>query len=183
MSPTDENSKVIGPKGYSHIYAALEILKFVIDNNPIINPEIYSPWKCQVYSFGILMLQLIGFFSNQMDSKCLDQLKLSDKEFNKLVNILEKYTKKLTYPLMSNIVLALKIFLSYKSDERLSGNELIEIRAELDSKNEDTLFNQYKLNLNRQISTDQKLTSSFESSSSLISQRINEDKDKIILLQ
>ena len=43
QSPTLKNSKIIGPKGYSLTYVAPEILKYVHDKNPILNPGVYSP--------------------------------------------------------------------------------------------------------------------------------------------
>ena len=109
QSPTAKESKIIGPKGYSHAYVAPEILNFFEDNNPLIYSGIYSPWKCQVYFLIILILKLIGIFPNQMEDKGLDKLKLSENQYNIFVSMLDKYLKTLRDPLMRNIVLILKI--------------------------------------------------------------------------
>jgi len=69
-----KDEKVKQLKTPQPIYSSPELI--ILSQNP--KPEIQeiNPWKCQSYSLGVLMLQLLGFFPNVMNYNDIDKFKI-----------------------------------------------------------------------------------------------------------
>ena len=137
-------NKGIDVKGRSPGYVAPEILQnlqFVDD-----------PRKCQIYSMGIVMLELIEFFPNKMklSGNKFDKLKYNEEKYNKkFLNILKNYKHPNSDTMMDKIIQIIQFCISFSPEKRLYANNLLSCVQGIESKNLNEILNQYNEIINK----------------------------------
>ena len=187
-SLTPKTTNEIGISRFTSFSSAPEIV--CNSKNPqSLKENKYSPWKCQIYSLGILMLQLMGFFPTKMNSKDFDNYKSSEEEYTLFLTIFDDYSKNISDSFMKNILSVLRICLAYEPDNRLSANELLEILEDLEKNDEFIIEEQYNMIIKRRGSQTQKsnMTSNsnskfFHRSKEEIQSKPMEDSEKEVQL-
>ena len=110
QSFTDLRSTQKGIPGYTGVYMAQELFQAKVKR--IINSSLYRPFKCQVYSLGILILHLFHFLPFQERMNEFDQLyKGSIKDYNSFLDRFRNYSMSRYDPLTQRILRIVEICL------------------------------------------------------------------------
>ena len=121
---TNNKTIVSQLRGYSPIYVSPEIFCFV-KKVPFVyskNGEI-NIWKSQIYSFGMILLDLVGFFSKKMEKSKVDDYKLSSDAHNKFIDLIHEFKLTQDDIIIRKILTIAKIALTYNPIDRPSGWE------------------------------------------------------------
>ena len=131
-------------KGYSPIYAAPEIIQHIKKNNDQSSIQI-NPWKAQIYSLGITILKLGDFFvPRYIFPKPIDDLKQSEEEYSIVLKKLNEYYKSKDDTLTKNIITIVEKCIDFEPNNRPTSFELSCLLKGLQSKNSDSINNEFK---------------------------------------
>ena len=83
-----KTNKGTGYRGHTQVYAAPEVLKIDINKNQDLG---FNPWKAQVFSLGIFILDMFGFFSSYIHWNEVDSLKISPEKFEDFMNLIQSF--------------------------------------------------------------------------------------------
>ena len=121
---TDLKTNVLKLRGYSPIYVSPEIFCFA-KKVPFVNSknEEIDIWKSQIYSFGMILLDLVGFFSKKMEKSKVDDYKLSSDAHNKFIDLIHEFKLTQDDIIIRKILTIAKIALTYNPIDRPSGWE------------------------------------------------------------
>ena len=103
----------------------------------------FDPWMSQMYSFGILMLQSMGFFNYCNDITDIDQFKESPEKYNSFMLLVDNFASSLSNDFFQKIIKLIKISISYHPDFRLSANEMKIIQTNLSQKSIEMIDKEY----------------------------------------
>ena len=147
QSFTLKTNKGTGIRGYTNGYYAPEVFKAYQkkQNNPENKEDTeISPWKAQIFSFGIVLLHFFGFFP-KMDFKDLDSMKESEEKYKVFLTKVEEEYKLITDDkIKTNLLKIIQISLSFDPNERLNARELTRLIENLDKKELLTIEKEYQ---------------------------------------
>ena len=118
-----ENLIEIQNSGLHPIFSSPEALKSVIFKS---QKEEFDTLYCmsQIYSIGMTILFLMGFFSSNISLEELLNIKLNEEKYKEFILNIEEYSTKGKSAIEKNLLRLVKICLKYDSQDRLNPGEL-----------------------------------------------------------
>ena len=120
------------PKGYSKEYCSPELFKY-FNISKIENPMI-NPIQSEIYSLGIFMLKIMGYFKFNTNSLSFDDFKRDYEAHKSIIDSIDFFVGTDANELEKNIIKVIKMCLNYDPLKRLSVEELLNILENLNSK-------------------------------------------------
>lgn len=185
-SLTEKTQVKESPTGYTNLYASPEVLPS--GNVKKVPPKEINPWKSQIYSLGVVFIEAIGFFPNEMDIKSLDTYKISEQKYKEFINKIQKFSQSIgsNESLKKNIMTILGLCLSYDPSKRPSIKELLVLLKDLNNKKPRIIEEEYLKLTNTFNNKDQECKIQFEEAKkreAMYLKHINEFTAKINLLE
>ena len=144
QSLTIHNVQRSAPLGYTNYYVPPEIIRMIARGDTENDSNKFDPRKSQIYSLGILILQLTGFFSEKVYAT-FDNCKLSDIEYkNKFVDPLQTFFDNCEDYLKKKILKIIQYCTDLSPNKRLTANQLLNCVEGLDRKELSKIEMQYK---------------------------------------
>ena len=104
-----------------------------------------SVGKIQIYSMGVIFLQLISFFSkSNIKFEEFNKYKMSEEKYKEFFEKIDLFQFSVIDKLMKNMVIVIKVCLSYKPEMRPSSNEFISLINCLETKTKQSILNEIK---------------------------------------
>ena len=125
----DDKMEISYLKGYTPVYAAPEIIQNKNSKEKNLNQQDFEIdlSKCQIYSFGIILLEFISFFELENNLKGFDSYKSSITEYKEIEKKIDNFYNLCKDGFIRKVIILANLCLAYSPEERPSAFELNEI--------------------------------------------------------